>query len=218
MTDIKKIVFYGGTGQAKVMKAIADYYCLETIAVFDDTLNMESPFNGIPIYSGLELESWLKNRNDIHEIGFCISIGNPHGNIRLKLSKKLKHYGLTSISLTHPTAIIAKNSNIGEGAQIHAGAIIGEEVIIGNQCIINTKVSIDHECVLEDGVELTPNVTLCGNVKVENCATVYSSATILPNLIIGSNAVVGANSLVNKNIRKDIIVVGTPAKFLKKVE
>ena len=217
MKNIKKIIFYGGTGQSKVMKTIAEYNNLEVLAVFDDTPNLKSPFNNLPIYYGNELENWVKSRNDVDEIGFCVSIGNPHGDARLIIAQKLKSYGLTSISLIHPSAIIAKNSFIGEGVQVHAGAIIGEEDIIGNQCIVNTKSSIDHECVLEDGVEVAPNATLCGNITVKRCATIFSSATILPNLIIGANAIVGANSLVNADVNQDIMVVGSPAKFLKKV-
>lgn len=217
MIDLKKIVFYGGTGQFKVMKEISDYYNLEILAIFDDTPNLTTPCKEISLFQGSYLEHWVNDRNDISEIGFCISIGNPHGKFRVDLSKKLKSYGLKPVSLIHPSAIIAKNCTIDEGVQIHAGAIVGEEVIIGKQCIINTKASVDHECVLEDGVELTPNATLCGNIKVGKYATIYSSATVLPNLIIGSNSIVGAGSLVNKNIIENTVVVGVPAKFLKKV-
>ncbi len=213
---IKKIIFYGGTGQAKVMKAIADFSELELLIVFDDTEDLVAPFDDIPLCNGNQIENWISSRDDIDEIGFSITIGNPHGKVRLLLSEKLKSLGLTPVTLIHPSAIIAKNALIGEGCQIHAGTIIGEEVQIGNQCIINTKSSIDHETILSDGVELTPNVTLCGNIKIGLCSTIYSSATVLPHLSIGDNVIVGAGSLVTKDITNGSFVYGVPAKLKKK--
>lgn len=216
--SIDKIVFYGGTGQAKVMKSIADFNNFETIAVFDDTPNLKPPFLNVPLYAGSELDTWIKEQNDVSKIGFCISIGNPHGEVRIKLSKLLKDYGLKPVPLIHPAAIIAADCSIGEGVQIHAGSIIGENVKIGDQCIINTKASIDHECILGNGVEVAPGATLCGCIELKDYSTVFAGATVLPRIKIGKRAIVGAGSLVNKDVESNFIVVGNPAKLLKKVE
>ena len=48
----KEVVLYGGTGQAKVIKPIIEYYGSRVIAVIDDTPGLPSPFNGVPIYQG----------------------------------------------------------------------------------------------------------------------------------------------------------------------
>jgi putative colanic acid biosynthesis acetyltransferase WcaF len=37
----------------------------------------------------------------------------------------------------------------------------------------------------------------------------------MPGIIIGENAIIGAGSLVTKNVEKNTIVVGNPAKFIK---
>ena len=92
----------------------------------------------MPLFTGwLGFQNWLKNHNP-EEIGFSITIGNPHGNIRIKLHDKLVNEGLIPYNVIHPKAIIAENVQIGEGVQIMAGAIIQPEVTIGKQCIINT--------------------------------------------------------------------------------
>ena len=53
---------------------------------------------------------------------------------------------------------------------------------------------------------------------VKRGASIGSGATILSNLSIGENAIVGAGSVVTKNVTANTVVVGNPAKFLRKVE
>ena len=45
-----EIIFYGGTGQAKVVRPIIEYYGSKLVAVFDDTTNLKNPF---PFQHGL---------------------------------------------------------------------------------------------------------------------------------------------------------------------
>lgn len=206
-----RVIFWGGTGQAKVMRPIVENSGSRVVAVFDDTVDLTPPFPDIPLYRGREsFNSWIaaEQRDDL---GFCVTIGNPHGRIRLSLSEMLKAEGLSCLSVVHPTACIAPNAIVGEGCQIHAGAIIGPEVRIGRQCIVNTKASIDHECVIEDGVEISPGATLCGLVHVAVNGWVCAGATILPRCNIGADSIVGAGSVVTEDVRSGVTVVGVPA-------
>ena len=213
----KKIIFWGGTGQAIVNKEIVDLLNYKLVAIFDDTKNLNSPFQDINVYNGWQgFEKW-KVGKDLSKFYFSIAIGNPNGDIRIKIAKKLKSYGLTPIDLIHPSAIINKDASIGEGVQIMAGAIIQARVIIGNQCIINTKASIDHEVVLGDGCEVGPGATLCGDIKLGNNAWVCAGATILPRLKIGKNSIIGAGSLLTKNVTSNKIFYGVPAIFKKQI-
>jgi sugar O-acyltransferase (sialic acid O-acetyltransferase NeuD family) len=214
-----RIILWGGTGQAKVVRQIIEHYGSKVVAVFDDTPNLPSPFPDVPLYfSWIGFQGWLLSQDYIENIGFCITIGNPHGRVRLQLHDQLSKEGLQSITIIHPTAWIADNATIEEGAQIMAGAIIQPEVKIGRQCIINTKVSIDHECILEDGVEISPGATLCGNVYVETNSWICAGAIILPRIKIGHDAIIGAGSLVTKNIPNNTLVYGVPARIVRKVK
>jgi sugar O-acyltransferase (sialic acid O-acetyltransferase NeuD family) len=214
----RKVILWGGTGQAKVVRPIIEYCGSKIIAVFDDTPELKSPFTDIKIYCGWnEFQKWI-NRHKRKEIGFCIAIGNPHGRIRLEFHERLLHEGLTPITIAHPTAWIAENAVIGEGTQIMAGAIIQPEVRIGRQCIINTKASVDHECYIEDGVEVTPGVTLCGSVHLETNCWICAGSTILPRVRIGHDAIVGAGSLVTQNAPNNALVAGVPARLVRLLE
>ena len=207
------IVFWGGTGQAKVVRPIIEYYGAKVVAVFDDTPNLPSPFLDVPIYTGWDgFLGWLEKQPRPGDIGFCIAIGNPHGRVRIKFHERLVSIGLRPVTIAHPSAQIAPNAIIGEGSQFMAGAIVNPEASIGKQCIINTKASVDHECILEDGVELAPGATLCGIVKADVNAWICAGATILPRINIGADAVVGAGAVVIRDVPTGATVVGVPAK------
>ena len=213
----KKLIFWGGTGQAIVNREIIDLLNYELVAIFDDTKNLKSPFKDIKVYTGWEgFDSW-KVGKDLSKYFFSIAIGNPNGDIRIKIAEKLKCYGLTPINLIHPSAIINKGTIIGEGVQIMAGVVIQARVVIGKQCIINTKASIDHEVVLGDGCEVGPGATLCGNIHLDNNVWICAGATILPHLEVGTNSIIGAGSLLTKNVTSNQMFYGVPANFKKKI-
>jgi sugar O-acyltransferase (sialic acid O-acetyltransferase NeuD family) len=208
----KHILLYGGTGQAKVVKPIVEYYGSKVIAVFDDTGNLDAPFKDVDLFCSYEsLLDW-KEHVDIQQVGYSITIGNPHGEVRLEMHEKLYDLGFVPTTLIHPNAIIADNCEIGIGSQIMAGAIIMPEAKIGKQSIINTNASIDHECRIGDGCEVAPGATLCGCVSMKRNSWVCAGATVLPHKTIGANSIVGAGAVVIDDIPDNQVVVGVPAK------
>jgi len=209
---LPSVFLWGGTGQAKVVRPIIDHYGSRVIAVFDDTPSLPSPFDDIPIYHGWdEFLQWISDQ-DKEKLCFCITIGNPHGRVRLRFHQRFIQMGLQPGTIAHPSAYIADNAIIGAGVQIMPGAIVGAESKIGKECIINTKASIDHENVLEDGVEIAPGATLCGLVKVGVNDWVGAGATVLPRITIGHDAVVGAGAVVTEDVPDGTMVVGIPAR------
>jgi len=208
----KQVILWGGTGQAKVVRPIVDYYGSKVVAVFDDTQGLKSPFPDVEIFYGWEgFMKWIKDQKRI-EVGFCITIGNPHGRVRIKYHERLSAEGLKPVTLAHPHSWIAENTKIGEGSQIMAGAIIQPEAVIGRQCIINTCASVDHEDVLDDGVEVAPGATLCGAVHCGTNSWICVGAKVLPRIKIGADAIVGAGAVVTKDVPPGTTVIGVPAK------
>ncbi|MEY4731174.1 MAG: hypothetical protein RL681_120 [Candidatus Parcubacteria bacterium] len=216
---LPRIVLWGGTGQAKVVRPIIEQQRSRVVAIVDDTPGLTSPFSDVPIYHGLRgFQKWITQERNRHAIGFCIAIGNPHGRARLRLHDLLVKEGLTSINVIHSSAIIADNAKIGDGAQILAGAIIQPEVVLGRECIINTGASVDHECILEDGVEIAPGAVLAGSVHIETGGWIASGAIVLPRLRVGADAIVGAGAVVTKNVPARTVVAGVPARHLKSID
>lgn len=85
----------------------------------------------------------------------------------------------------------------GIGVVIHARAEIGENCIIGQNTTIGGP----------SGLYEVPKI---GN-KVEICA----GARVLGPIKIGDNAIIGANAVVIKDVPKNAVVAGVPAKIIK---
>lgn len=208
----KRVVLWGGTGQAKVVRPLLRHYGCEVIAVIDDTPNLAPPFTDVPLYEGKSgFARWLAE-GDRTGVGFSVTIGNPHGRVRLQLHDFMVGHGLVPVSAIHPTAFIDPSVVLGEGVQIMAGAIITADAKLGRQVIINTRASVDHECVLGDGVEIAPSATLCGLVTCETNAWICAGATVLPRMRIGADSVVGAGAVVTRDVPPQTTVVGVPAR------
>ena len=213
-----RVVLWGGTGQAKVVRPILEHWGSRIAAVFDDTPGLPAPFADVPLYLGWQgFQAWL-GEHGARGTGFCVAIGNPHGRARLRLHERLSTAGLACVNVVHPSAWVADNASVGEGVQIMAGAVVCAEARIGRQCIINTKASVDHEDELADGVEIAPGATLCGAVRVGVNGWVCAGATVLPRIRIGEDAIVGAGAVVTADVPPATTVTGVPARPMKRKE
>jgi acetyltransferase-like isoleucine patch superfamily enzyme len=87
---------------------------------------------------------------------------------------------------------------------------------IGKNCYLNVNAVVDHECIIGDGVHIMGSAYIAGRVKIHNYASIGANSTVLPDLQIGEGAIVGAGSVVTKDVKPYNVVVGNPAKFLRK--
>ncbi len=89
------------------------------------------------------------------------------------------------------------------------GIYIGDRVLIGPNVTILT---VNHE----ENPATRRNLR-CQAVHVEAGAWLGANVTVLPGVTIGENAIVGAGSLVTKDVPADTVVIGSPAKVLRKI-
>ena len=65
---------------------------------------------------------------------------------------------------------------------------------------------------------MMPGSVVGGNTLIGDYVTIGLNATVMPKLIIEEGAFIGAGSVVTKNVKKNEVVVGNPAKFLKHIK
>lgn len=210
-----RLVVWGASDQCRVNYPILKQLGCQVEALIDDTPGKNSPFEEIPIYLGEQgLDAFLQAAK-IGNLGFVVAIGNPFGNMRMRLCCLMKERGLLPASFADPTALICKTAAYGEGLQVMPAAIVHNDVRIGSQCIINTRALVEHDCVLGDGVEIGPGAVLCGRVQVGENSWVGANATIRPRINIGSNSIIGAGAVVVTDIPSNVVAVGVPAKVIR---
>jgi acetyltransferase-like isoleucine patch superfamily enzyme len=132
----------------------------------------------------------------------------------------------------------------GQGASIREDNVLGDDVSIGTNTVlefgnrIGNRVRIHSGCFLEmvtieDDVFVGPNVvftddphpmgcahyTECrGGATVRRLARIGANSTILPGVVIGENALVGAGSVVVHDVPDGTVVVGNPARVIRRVD
>jgi acetyltransferase-like isoleucine patch superfamily enzyme len=129
---------------------------------------------------------------------------------------------------------------IEKGSVIHETAEIGKILIGGKKNLLtigkfsfigrvnialHDKVQIGDMVCINDGVEIltaSHDVNdpewkhVKGKIFIEDYVWIGTGAMILPGVRIGRGAVVGARAVVSKSVEPGIIVVGNPARAVKK--
>lgn len=117
---------------------------------------------------------------------------------------------------------IQKGVSIGKNCKISSHTFICEGVHIGNNTFIGHNVTFINDkfprATNEDGSLQTADDWKCIETFVEEGASIGSSATILCGLRIGQGSIVGAGSVVTKDVPKNAVVAGNPARIIKYVE
>ena len=207
----KKILVWGGKSQTRILLEFIDKKD-KIIAIVDPFLKKNSFNTKIPFINNKKNFLQIVKKSNF----FIVGIGGEYGNVRKKISEKLIDLGLIPMNVIHRNSYIDKTCKIGNGIQIMPGVNVNCFTKIGDYTILNTSSTIDHECVIGSGVHLMGNSYVGGRVIIEDNVTIGSNAIIFPDIKIEKGAFVGAGSVVRKNVKKNQIVVGNPAKFLKK--
>ncbi len=117
------------------------------------------------------------------------------------------------------------------------GYHIGSKVYVGQGLIIADELEdTGHDVIIGDRVSIGPRVTIVttsapndsrlkgifgktkGHVKIMDDAWIGTGAIILPGVTIGHMSVVGAGAVVTEDVPPKSMVVGVPAKVVRRIE
>ena len=111
---------------------------------------------------------------------------------------------------------LAKNIHIGKNITImpyfkcmSAGRVYMED---------DVRIALDVKVITNNHDFHDRDILTVEDVRIGKNAWIGAGATILPGVTIGENAIVGAGSVVTKDVEANTIVVGNPAKPIKKLD
>ncbi len=140
------------------------------------------------------------------------------GKIRTFLERNFFGYDL------HPSSIIERGTKILYNDKKNKGNFVMKKYAwIGRDCTVD----ITDDVVIGEYVEIAPNVSLFTHdssvlpvkkspIVIDDHVYIGTGAIILCGVKIGKNSVIGAGSVVTKDVKPNTIVVGVPAKVIKK--
>ncbi|MHC4571171.1 MAG: NeuD/PglB/VioB family sugar acetyltransferase [Planctomycetota bacterium] len=212
---MKDIILWGAAGQAIVLEEFLQKLGYKLVAVFDSNRTVQSPFEFVPIYYGMEgFREWMSEKNRDTDTSYIVTVG-VRGEERLNIHKTLEAFGLIPISVVHPTAFVANSASVSVGCQILAHAAVCARTSLDLTTIVNTSASVDHGCVIGKGVHIAPGVKLGGCIEVGDFSLIGIGAVIIPEIKIGKKTIIGAGSVVTRDIPDNVVAYGNPAKVIR---
>ncbi|MFY9688569.1 MAG: acyltransferase [Candidatus Acidiferrales bacterium] len=158
------------------------------------------------------------NHNEFCAIGPDVKLGQS-----VKLSKFINLYGCEIGDETKIGAFveIQKNASVGRRCKISSHTFICEGVTIEDNVFIGHGVTFVNDtyprATAAGGGLQTENDWKVERTLVKKGASIGSGATVLANVVIGEDAIVGAGSVVTRDVPRNTIVAGNPAKVLRAV-
>jgi acetyltransferase-like isoleucine patch superfamily enzyme len=117
--------------------------------------------------------------------------------------------------------VIGKKCKLGDNVHI----VANESVIIGDNCLMASKIFIsdtNHGEYSKVTTNSSPDIPpddrplYMKPVRIGNNVWIGENVCILFGVTIGEGCIIGANSVVNRNIPRNCIAAGLPAKVIKR--
>lgn len=164
---------------------------------------------GVPVIGGDELVEQFPP-GEILLVNGIGSVGVPAS--RRRIFENFTGRGYRFGTVVHPSAVVAADVELGEGAQLMAGSVIQSGSRIGGNVIVNTRAAVDHDCIIGDHSHLAPGVTLSGGVQVGSGVHIGTGATLIQGIVIGDNCLIAAGAVVVGSLTGGTKVRGVPAR------
>jgi len=117
---------------------------------------------------------------------------------------------------------IRETTKVGHNVRVGTLSVIQHQCKIGNYVSIHSNCFIGEESLINDYVWIFPHVVVTNDptppsdkllgVIIDSFAIIAAKSLLLPGVHIYEDALVGAGAIVIKDVAKETVVVGNPAK------
>lgn len=184
----------------------------ECIGFLDDNKN-----NWDKELYGVKVLGPLDSASSYEECLFVNGIGSPF-NFWMKkdIISKTKIPLDRFETIVHPSARVSSMARLGQGTVIFQNVTITSNVHVGNHVIVLPNSVISHDDVVGDYTCITGGVCISGGVTIGHSCYIGTNSAIIGNVTIGNCCLIGMGSVVLDSVADNMVVVGNPAKVLRK--
>lgn len=204
------VIVIGGGGHAKVLIEALRRSGIEVLGLTDpDPKGAARRIPGVPVL-GDDGALAAHPPGTVELVNGVGSTGDT--GPRRAVFERWRERGYGFATVVHPSAVVAPDAALAEGAQVMAGAVIQPGVSVGADAIVNTGAVVDHDCAIGEHAHIAPGAVLSGGVTVGAGAHVGTGAAVVQGVEIGAGAVVAAGAAVVGPVAPGATVAGVPAR------
>jgi sugar O-acyltransferase (sialic acid O-acetyltransferase NeuD family) len=170
---------------------------------------------GCPVLGGDQLLPQLTA--DGRADSFVVSLGGVGDNRpRARLFGFGRQLGLAPLTVAHPAAVVSRFAELGAGCQLLPGSIVNAGAHLGENVLVNSGAIVEHGCEVGEHAHISTGACLGGGAAIGALSHVGIGAVVRQGIRVGRNSLIGAGAVVVDDVEDDVVVVGVPARVMRR--
>lgn len=120
-------------------------------------------------------------------------------------------------TIIHPRACVSRLASIGRGTVVMQNATVTAQATLGNHVTVLPNAVISHDAVIGDYTCIASGACAAGGVQVGTACYLGAGCAVNNGVKIGDSSLIGMGAVVLKDVAAGSVVVGNPARVIRKI-
>jgi sugar O-acyltransferase (sialic acid O-acetyltransferase NeuD family) len=164
--------------------------------------------------AGFKVLGGIAALNNYPDVSVALGFSNPRQ--KKEAMDRLLAAGYNRLAtLVHPRAWVSRRVQIGDGSIVYPGVHIDVDVRVGKCVLLNKLCTVGHDTSLGDFTTAAPGANLGGNCTFGDGVEFGINSSTIQGIQIGDWSVIGGGAVVIRDIPRNSVAVGVPAKVIR---